>query len=851
MRSFKFILGGTVSLAAIALSAPAHAQDATEDEVIVTGIRSSIEKAVDIKREANSIVDAITAEDIGKFPDKNVAESLQRVPGITVQRQFGEGAAVGIRGAGPDLTLTNLNGQNVASTGWFVLEPARRSFNYELLPSELVGSVEVFKSSQADLSEGGVGGTVIVNTRRPLDMASKSIFASIEGQYQDDSDKIDPQASGLVSWKNENETVGLLLSGVYQKRHLQRQGNEAFWEWGAGPVAFEQERVRTAITGALQFKPSENLDILINAMNMEMEADNTNYALWLTQGNTSWSGLPRPAGDLLNGETAVRGPLNVAFYQARPREATMKSRVFDVDVNYSGDDYDIHLQAGRTESTGGTDFEMVLDDGLVPSISAGSYDFSGGEQTWSLPSGFNPATYDPGSLNMGTGPNFNRTPKEDNETYAQFDITKNVDYGVVDSIKAGVKYADHESSSRRYEFTQAAGFNANTPTAGLTDGTIEAGTGSGSYDLLRLNADAIKDWARASITGETEDLGSFSNIEEKNFAAYVMANFDGDGFRGNLGLRYINTDATSNYFVNGAPTATSASYDEWLPSANLVVDLGEDLILRSSAARAIARPQYIDMYVNPDVRGTFDDLANNQFWIVGNVGLKPFISNQFDMGVEYYFKERSLFSLTGFIKDVKNFVNFTEYQAAAADIPFTLPTTPVNEQAGGWTVQEKFNGKDAEIFGFEAQLMYDFGNGFGTLFNYTYTDTTTDDDTFVDGNPILSDSSKHSLNASVYYENDRFQTRASYNYRSKYMLREVGAYGNRIHDDYGVIDLSASYNVTDNVSLDLDVNNLLPENSRQFGYNVNPSPESGFTRGFPLYEYETARRITLGVSAKF
>ncbi len=849
MKSFKSILGGTVSLSTLLLCAPAYAQDVQEDEIVVTGIRSSIEKAIDIKRQANAVVDAITAEDIGKFPDKNVAESLQRVPGITIQRQFGEGAAVGIRGAGPDLTLTTLNGQNVASTGWFVLEPARRSFNYELLPSELVGSVEVFKSSQADLAEGGVGGTVVVHTRKPLDLDSKTIFASIEGQHQNDSDKIDPQVSALGSWKNENETLGLMLSGVYQKRHLQRQGNEAFWEWGAGPVGFEQERVRTAITGAVQFKPSENLDITLNAMNMEMEADNVNHALWLTQGNTSWSGLPRPAADLLNGETAIRGPLNVAFYQARPREATMKSNVYDANIEYSGDGYDIHAQVGRTTSTGGTDFEMVLDDGLVPSISDGSYDFSNGGLAWTLPAGFDLATYDPGSVTMGTGPNFNRTPKEDNETYVQLDITKDVDLGVVDSLKFGAKYSDHDSSSRRFEFTQAAGFNPTFQTSGLNNGTVDVG--AGDYQILNLDTDAIKELARASITGEVEDLGAFSNIEEKNFAAYAMANFDGDGFRGNVGLRYINTDATSNYFLDGTAAATSANYDEFLPSANLVVDLGEDMLLRASAARAIARPQYIDMYVNPDVRGTNDDLANNQFWIVGNVGLKPFVSNQFDLGAEWYFGERSLFSFTGFMKDVKNFVNFTEYSATAAEIPFTLPSSPVDEASGGWTVQEKFNGKDAEGLGFETQLVYDFGGGFGTLLNYTFTDTTTDDDTFVDGNPILSDSSKHSLNASGYYENEKFSARASYNYRSKYMLREVGAYGNRLHKGQGFVDLSASYNIIDNVSLDFEVNNLFPSNSEQIGYNTGPSPESGFTRGFPLYEYETARRITVGVSGKF
>ena len=203
------------SLGALTLGASnfAMAQDAVDqiEEIEVVGIRASLQQALEVKRQSNSIVDAISSEDMGKFPDKNVAESLQRVPGVTIQRQFGEGAAVSIRGAGQNLTLTTLNGQNVASTGWFVLENAKRSFNYELLPSELVGNIEVYKSSQADIAEGGVGGTVVINTRKPLDQDPLSAYASIEASHQSDSDSTDPQYSGMVSWKNDEETFGVLV----------------------------------------------------------------------------------------------------------------------------------------------------------------------------------------------------------------------------------------------------------------------------------------------------------------------------------------------------------------------------------------------------------------------------------------------------------------------------------------------------------------------------------------------------------------------------------------------------------------------------------------------------------------
>jgi len=815
------------------------------EEITVTGIRGSLQDALSTKRDSYAIVDAISAEDIGKFPDKNVAESLQRVPGVTIQRQFGEGAAVSIRGAGNDLTLTTLNGQNVASTGWFVLEPAKRSFNYELLPSELVGGIEVYKSSQADLAEGGVGGTVVIKTRKPLELDSMTLYGSVEGSQQSDSDSTDPQFSGLASWKNDSETFGVLVSAVSQERQLQRQGNEAFWEWGAGPVAFEQERQRSAVNATFQYQPTENLDIVFNAIDMKMEADNTNYALWLTQGNCGWCGVDVDPADQINGTTA-RGPLNVAYLQARPREATMNSDVFDLSVDYAGESYELSLQAGKTTSTGGTDFEMVVDDGSGGTpIPGGTYDFMGGGQTWDL-NGFDLASYDPGSLVMGTGANFNATPKTDEESYFQADIQFDVEFGAISAIKTGVKTADHNTTSRRYEFIQADGFDPTISTAGILNGTIEAG--AGGYEIPRLDADALKDWAKSSIVDRVEDLGSYSEIDETNNALYAMAIFVGDRFRGNFGIRYVATDATSIYYLDGQKTKTDANYSEILPSFNLAYELSEDLILRTSAAKVMARPQYVDMYVNPNVRGADDEIDNNQFWVVGNVGLEPYTANQVDLGLEWYFAEGSLLSAVVFYKDVSNFVTISEYHAEAGEIPFDLPAS---EAAMGWTVQELDNGESADIKGIELGYQQDFGNGFGTIVNYTWTDTSTDETTFTDGNPFLSDSSENVYNLTGYYENDIFSARLAYNWRSEYMIRESGSYGNRLHEDFGSLDMSAVWHATNNIDVKLDVNNLLAEEAVQVGNNAEPAPGLGFTPGFPLYEYETARRVNLGVSAKF
>jgi iron complex outermembrane receptor protein len=829
------------------------AKDQETEVIEVRGIRGSLKANLNAKRFSDAVVDAINAEDIGKFPDKNVAESLQRVPGVTIQRQFGEGAAVSIRGAGQDLTLTTLNGQNVASTGWFVLEPAKRSFNYELLPSEIVGGLEVYKSSQADLAEGGVGGTVVVKTRTPLQLDTNSIYASIESQYSDDSGEIDPQFSGMYSWKNQAENFGILVSAVAQERHLQRQGNEAFWEWGAGPVGFEQDRKRSALTAALEYAPSDNLTFVLNAIDMKMEADNTNFALWLTQADTSWgSGVTEAwigaGNDANNPGTQIKGPLNVAYYQMRPREATMNSDVLDLKTTYEGDNFTLNIQLGKTTSTGGTDFEMVLDDGTGGTpIPGGKYDFTSGIQKWQL-NGFDLASYDPGSLAMGTGPNFNKTPKTDDEKYVQFDVEVPLDnMGVINSVKLGYRYADHNTTSRKFDFLQADSFNPVISTSGLDRGAFDVG-----YDDLqmkRFDVGALKDWAKSSIIGEKEDLGAYSEIQEDNTAVYIMANYSGELYRGNFGVRYIKTDAESVYFINEQRNSTSASYSEFLPSFNLAYDLQEDMILRFAAARTAARPQYNDMYVNPSPTGTNDDTPNNQHWIIGNVGLKPFLADQYDLGIEWYFDDSSLLSAGIFYKDVKNFVaiDITE-NVPATEIPFPIRD---DEAVFGWTVEQKNNGKKATIKGLEVQYQQDFTNGFGTMINYTYTDTSTSKDTFSDQNPVLSDSSKNTYNVTGFYENDDMSVRLSYNYRSAYMLREAGAYGNRLHKGFGSLDVSAVYHFNEQIDVKLDVVNLLGADSKQEGNNQFQTNRSGFTDGFPLYQYQMATRVNLGVSFKF
>lgn len=294
------------------------------DDIVVTGYRRSIEESLAQKREADAFVDVITAEDIGKFPDKNVADALQRVPGVVISRDGGEGSRVSIRGLQSGLTLTLLNGNFLAGAD---SGDPQRSFNYVLLPSNFIASTEVYKSPEARLEEGGVGGTIILNTRRPLDLPAWSGFASAEGTYSDTTEKFDPQFGGQLSWKNEAETFGILVGGVWQKRSNReiRSGTET-WRWwsdrdeegniltpatdvngnpyanddaisywpGEGTTtqsgqhysgywapqavtaeSFKQERERFGLQATVQMKPFENLTVTSNYFRFEYSSDFT------------------------------------------------------------------------------------------------------------------------------------------------------------------------------------------------------------------------------------------------------------------------------------------------------------------------------------------------------------------------------------------------------------------------------------------------------------------------------------------------------------------------------------------------------------------------------------------------
>ena len=243
MKLRTTMLIGTASFAALgfaAQSAMAADSATTVNEVVVPGIRQSLEKAIQIKRVNENSVDAISATDIGKLPDHNVADALQRLPGVAIQGAaggeggFDEADRVSIRGTSPSLTNVMVDGHDVSTGDWFILDQysvVGRSVSFTLLPAEIVQNVVVYKTQDPSIMEGGVSGAVDIQTRDPLSLAKEFTFeGSAEAAYNTNQgqhgSQWQPQFNGLLGWKNADDTFGVILQGFYEKRSVVRYGQE-------------------------------------------------------------------------------------------------------------------------------------------------------------------------------------------------------------------------------------------------------------------------------------------------------------------------------------------------------------------------------------------------------------------------------------------------------------------------------------------------------------------------------------------------------------------------------------------------------------------------------------------------
>ncbi|MDR6533160.1 iron complex outermembrane receptor protein [Caulobacter rhizosphaerae] len=923
MRKFhKTILTASASMLAVALAAPAFAQDSTQvDEVVVTGIRASLQASVEAKRNANAVIDVITAEDIGKFPDKNVAESLQRVPGVTIQREFGEGERISIRGTAPTLNRTLLNGHAVATADWFILDQfkASRSFNYLMLPSEIVGKVEVFKSPMADIDEGGVGGTVNVHTRNPLDLAPLSVSGSIQAFHDEKSGNTDPTASAMLSWHNADKTLGVLVGGIYDKRRIRRDGIEVLGYQavttasGAGNISgitpgqtvyapsligsslFTQTRERKGANFAIQYAPTDKFELNLTGLYSKMDADNfnQNYMAWISQKVGALSTSPGSQFNITRVEngTATAGNFNAiggngVVFDAIDRIAHTSVGSIDLAGKWRpADGWEFSGRVGYTKAKGATDLQPFWETNAPTGL---TYDLSNGLPKVSF-TDINPTTADD-EMTLGWA-SANTTVNDDDEFYTFVDGEKFLDGGVFSSVKFGLKYTDHDRDvvqtygQRRALLNNGTGCSNNAcglddVANGLTDGDYLKGIRGPGVLSSYLTADKNKIEAIYAKLGpatvydpNNPNVGGCINLNncdhfgplesfdfnEKTFGGYVMGNLKGEGWRGNVGVRVVNTKIETNAWRVGvsagtpgainnpfglmAPTSGEKEYTDILPSANFSFDVRDDVVIRLAAGRVLARPDYAQM-------AGFTSLTESLLTASGgNPDLDPYRANQYDAAVEWYFAPQSILSVDFFYKDISTYivqgatVEKLPLQAAANDPRVVNPANNCVLQSAGlyscdYNVGRPVNVAGGETKGFEVNFQMPVWNGFGVLANYTYSDASSSS-----GVPVPSNS-KNIFNVSGYYENERFSARLSYNYRSKFFVDYDAERGYRQlwSDSIASLDASASVNLTDQISLSLDAVNLTDEKQTD-NYDND--------KNRPARIYKNGRMVFGGVRFKF
>jgi iron complex outermembrane receptor protein len=881
------LIASTGVAAALACQGAAQAQTspAQVEELIVTGIRASQAASIDTKRNADAVVDAITAEDVGKFPDKNLAEALQRVPGIVINREFGEGERVSLRGTAPNLTRTLLNGHALATADWFILEQltATRSFNFLMIPSEVIGQVKVFKSPTADLEEGGIGGTIDVATRNPLDLKSMHFAATLQAAYTENSEKTDPQGSALFSWKNDAETFGVLVAGVYQKRRLRRDAVEVLGYFDADPgpgvtdapsligsPLFTQTRIRKGGNFAVQYRPTDNLEFNLTGLYSKFGANNfnQNYLAW---GSNALGG----GGTLTNvtkvGDTAVAGRITStaagrgAVYDAIDRIANAKTRNLDLDVKFQpAEGWDLHLKVGYTDADGNTESQPFVEFGAPAAF---DYDLRGSapKVTFLNLDPTKPAAmlFDFASLHQVTN--------DDSEAYAYFDVEKRVEWGPLTAIKFGLKATDHERETDFQATTYGSFFlpleasgcggqctpgsfaGALSPSDFLSD-IGGAGVLRSFWQVDKKKLESLLFGLPASVRARVPLYSEIFSVEEKTLGGYAMGKFEGEGWRGNVGVRVVRTKQESKGYAVDLAVGTSPAnevsnafgafervsadrtYTDILPSANFSFDLSDDIVVRFAAARTVARPDFTD--VAPRVSLNPGALSGSG----GNPDIDPYRANQFDLSLEWYPTKESVVAAALFYKDIQSFITdrpTTEVFAIETSTPNLTRCTP----AGGanpklyncqFDINRRANGGGGRIQGLELTLQMPLKYGFGVQTNYTYSDAKANS-----GEPIPGNS-KHTFNLVGYFENDRMSARLAYTNRSKFFITFDRA-SPLNQASLESLDASFSYNVTENVALTVDAVNLTDENIVQY------SGDKSRPRGI----YDNGRQYYAGVRVRF
>lgn len=915
---FKRKMISATIIAAVSTGAHADTTQANEivlEDVIVTGIRASLTGAMDIKRDATGIVDAISAEDIGKFPDTNLAESLQRITGVAIDRSNNEGNQVTVRGFGPSFNLVTLNGRQMPNSSALSSTAVSRSFNFREIAAESVSRVEVYKTGKAHVPSGGLGATINLRTAKPFDFDGLTLHGSTKGIFESNADggtNITPEISGMASHIFGDDTFGVLASFSHAERdfHVDRIGTQNGWSqiypgqtnpdtsaintdfnptlttWRVATVDLDNadyERSRQNGQLVLQYFPDDDFSASVDYTMSRFEENGqmNRMSFWFDDvetGKADENGTiidPARSNDELNFWAWEYGfktendsiGLNVDWSATE----TIKL-VFDAHSSTS------HSNPGAQPAERIANLKNPFGDAAPVHISA---DFSG-----KLPT----VSYDDSELPGGAYARENieadlyqERGNEVENTVDQFQFSGewvNPNESVLSKVTLGVSSTTNSVDTLSI---YSSNFSLGNGAVDISELDLTFTAGDIGFEFVpNYSADQFLRLVETQGLKNPTTLNS-NGIEESISALYLSADFETDigdmFFRANVGVRYEDTKV--NTYSKGKPvvgfnwvsplelaqiiaddvvtTRSSANYNHVLPNLDLSLDIKEDVTARFSYSTTIARSNIDAMY--PSVT-FFSHLPNGPFSASqGNAALLPFDSANIDFSLEYYYDDGSYLSAGYFSKNVDNFLAAGQERRAiiGPDGPLTDPSANPRPGCPAGTVSEPVeactsqpsdpeiiwgiatpeNTDESQVSGLELNVQHMFGqSGFGAILNYTKVDSDDRYDVFAIENGLALQGLSDTANLVAFYEQNGFQIRVAYNWRDKFLL--ASGPEPTFTAAYSQIDVNASYDINDNLSVFVEGLNLTDEATHRYGRWENQ-----------LIDYEQyGQRYALGIRAK-
>ena len=741
-----------------------------DEEVVVTGFRRSLSEAIDVKRKAVGSVDAIVAEDIAKFPDNNLAESIQRIPGVSITRDAGEGRQISVRGLNADFTRIRINGmESISTTGGTDSSGGTnrsRGFDFNVFASELFSSITVRKTASGDVDEGSLGATVDLRTARPFDYDEKlTLAASAQANYNDLSEHFDPRLAFLISKTSEDGKFGFLFSAAYAHRYALEEGHSTV-RWQNGNMAcapgavgcvesaidtaftprlprygiLEHDQDRFGATASFQYRPSDATLINVDLLYAKFAATRFEHFLeapdFSATGTGGRPGIQVREYQIDASNNMVYGLFNRVDIRSESRfddlSTTFKQATFSVEHEFNAKLHgDLLVGYSRSDHDNPIQTTLLFDR---TDVNGYSYDY---RQNSNLPViAYNFDVNAPASWRLTQ---IRLRPQFASNTYSTVDANLAWDVSDDVTLRGGFSY-------KRFEFETTELRRSNGTTANL-EASIPANVAAaslGSYSRTISFADQwdiptgnTLSWLIPDVhtaenlfglndaaifrLGPEPALGNNRSVVEEDTGGYLQADFStpfgGGTLRGNVGVRFVATNQMSLGYqlTSGTPiqVRVDRSYTDTLPSLNLAWDVTEDVVIRASVAKVMSRPGLNGLTPG----GSVSVSGNNRTVTSGNPFLDPTRATNYDLAVEWYFDRESILSAAFFYKEIDSFVATQSITRPFTGNPLGLPdsiaiaacgTVVGCSPASDWAFSAPINTTGGTLKGFELSYQQPF-----------------------------------------------------------------------------------------------------------------------------------------------